>query len=365
MSRRPAEELLPPVFKRSKSDCISDLSTRIRSHGQRLFPPCALCSRNNSACFYSADSTRCASCISLQRRCSASSAIHRITHSDDPFRLVDLRSLAAEFQEKHSAYIEVADRFFNEKNTDKKFDSIEKNTEKTFDSIGKNFDFMEKNFDSMETRFQNHIDLVNDKFDIWKRYVDAEVVRVQSRSESLAETVQHLSSSVLSDNHVPWAAPNEVTDLEITGPSAPNLPNSPCVSSSSFSIVPTTTPSSIASTTNVPKSAFVAALPDSLFAGDCDASNDLSMLDFPIERPPSEPTAPIGLSDPSSPDFDTFLNIFSFLDFLVFSFSVLSFCFQTSVFLDVLNDIVTSLCTCRYRLFRSIAGFFIVGYLPF
>ena len=72
----------------------------------------------------------------------------------------------------------------NVKALDKKFDSMEKN----FDSMEKKFDSIEKNFDSMEKRFQNHFDIVNDKFDIWKQYVDAEIVRVQSRSESLVET---------------------------------------------------------------------------------------------------------------------------------------------------------------------------------
>jgi hypothetical protein len=75
----------------------------------------------------------------------------------------------------------------NVKALDKRLDSLEKNTAKNSDSIAKNFDFIEKNFDSMETRFKSHIEIVNDKFDIWKQYVDAETVRVQSRSETLVE----------------------------------------------------------------------------------------------------------------------------------------------------------------------------------
>jgi hypothetical protein len=157
---------------------------------------------------------------------------------------VDLRSLAAELQEKHSAYLEAATHFF--------------------------------------------------------------------------DACQHLSASVLSENCVPWAGVDEAAESftrpGMVGPSSlgpsgvhRTAPGSPLALSGSASVISTSLLAKsdsplISPATNFPKSAFVAALPDSLFSSDCDASNDLSVLDFPIERPPSEPTAPVGLPDPSSPD---------------------------------------------------------------
>jgi len=113
MSKYSGDDSLFPPPKRTKVESINELSSRIRSRGIRLFPPCIMCSRNNSACFYSRDSVRCASCIHLQRRCSATATIRGITQSDDPLQLIDMRTLAAELQEKHAVYLEVAGRFID------------------------------------------------------------------------------------------------------------------------------------------------------------------------------------------------------------------------------------------------------------
>ena len=139
--------------------------------------------------------------------------------------------------------------------------------------------------------------------------------------------VAFLKEAVLSENRVPWAGDDEAAESftrpGMVGPSSlgpsgvhRTAPGSPLALSDSASVTSTSLPAMsdsplISSATNVPLSAFISSLPGSLFLGDPGTIDDLPSLGPSVERYSSpDPVASTDLSEPLSPDFDTFLKLF-------------------------------------------------------